>query len=72
MNQKINHISSTKDSITISNGRNFIVSQGDKEKLKKWREGDSVKFKKHTSENPYSYQITNLTNGDVCFFAHGE
>lgn len=55
--------SKSKDnsSITLENGRQFVVLTEDIEILKKWTVGTDIEVKTTDSKIPYNYIITNLS-----------
>ena len=58
-------MSSDNRGISLDNGRNFIVSPNDQNKLIKWSIGGSVKLKVINEASPFSYFIEHQTNGEV-------
>lgn len=53
--------------ITFVNGRQFIVESKYSEIVKKWNVGTELKIKSHSSEIPYSHEVTNPLTDESIF-----
>jgi hypothetical protein len=57
--------------ILLNNGRSFVSSGQFDSILKLWSNGDLIDVVKHNSDNPYSYELSNLNTENSIFCQNG-
>lgn len=59
--------SKDNSTLTLVNGRQFVVESKYIPIVKNWKVGNVLKIKSHSSELPYSHEISNTVTNETIF-----